>query len=341
MQQFGCDYMEGCHPLILKKMAETNFEKITGYGEDTYCASAKEKIKKACGKPDAEVHFLVGGTQANSTVIAAILRNYEGVIAADSGHISVHESGAVEASGHKVITLKAEDGKLTAEAVSSYLKRFYADGTWPHMAIPGMVYISHPTESGTLYSKAELCALRAVCDQYHLPLFLDGARLGYGLMAYDTDVTLADIAEYCDVFYIGGTKVGALFGEAVVITRPQLISHFFTTIKQRGALLAKGWLLGLQFDVLFTDDLYFKISRHAIDMAMKIKQGLLEKGYQLHFDSPTNQQFVVVSNKKLEELQGKVTYSYWEPVGEDAAAIRLAASWATREEDVEELLNLM
>ncbi len=341
MQQFGCDYMEGCHPLILQKMAETNFEKITGYGEDVYCKSAKEKIKKACNKPEAEVHFLVGGTQANSTVIAAVLRNYEGVIAAESGHISVHESGAIEASGHKVITLKSVDGKLTAKAVSSYLKRFYADGTWPHMVIPGMIYISHPTESGTLYSKQELRELREVCDQYHLPLFLDGARLGYGLMADKTDVALTDIAEYCDVFYIGGTKVGALFGEAVVVTKPQMIQHFFTTIKQRGALLAKGWLLGLQFDVLFTDDLYFKIARHAVDMAMKLKDGLLKKGYQLYFDSPTNQQFVVISNEKLKELEGKVTYSYWESVGEYAGAVRFATSWATKAEDVETLLELL
>ncbi len=341
MQQFGCDYMEGCHPLILQKMAETNYEKITGYGEDAYCASAKEKIKKACKRPEAEVHFLVGGTQANSTVIAAILRNYEGVIAAETGHISVHESGAVEASGHKVLTLKGENGKLTAKAVSSYLKRFYADETWPHMVIPGMVYISHPTESGTLYTKRELQELREVCEQYHLPLFLDGARLGYGLMAYETDVTLEDIAEYCDVFYIGGTKVGALFGEAVVITKPQLISHFFTTVKQRGALLAKGWLLGLQFDVLFTDDLYFKISRHAIDMAMYLKQGLLNKGYQLHFNSPTNQQFVIISEQKLKELEGKVTYSYWESLENGEAAIRFATSWATKKEDVDALLALL
>ena len=341
MERFDSDYMEGCHPRILQRMAEINFEKTTGYGQDPYCESAKEKIRHACKAPDAQIYFLAGGTQTKATVIAAFLRNYEGVIAAETGHINVHESGAIEAGGHKVIALPQKNGKLDAKDVEKHMEQFYADETWEHMVIPGMVYISHPTECGTLYTKAELEELRRVCGRFHMYLFMDGARLGYGLAADGTDVTLEEIARLCDVFYIGGTKVGALFGEAVVIPRPGVVSHFFTTIKQRGALLAKGWLLGLQFDTLFTDDLYFSISRNAVEMALMLKEGLLKKGYTLYCDSVTNQQFVILPKNKLKELKGKVTFSLWAPVGENAAAVRFATSWATRKEEVEKLLELM
>ena len=311
MQHFECDYMEGAHPQILKRLIETNMEKTPGYGMDPYCQSGREKILKACGCPDGEVHFMVGGTQTNSTIIAAILKPYEGVIAAETGHISVHEAGAVEASGHKVLTIPGVQGKLKAADIKAYMEKYYGDAAHEHMVWPGMVYISHPTEYGTLYTKEELEQLHDVCQAYHLPLFLDGARLGYGLMAEGTDVTLQVISSVCDVFYIGGTKVGALFGEAVVFPKAGYIPYFFTTIKQHGALLAKGRILGIQFDTLFTDDLYFKISRHAIDMAMKIKKGFLEKGYTFYMDTVTNQQFVILDDAKIEELSAKVTFEFW------------------------------
>ncbi len=341
MQHFASDYMEGAHPLILQRLLETNMEKTPGYGSDHYCDSAKEKIRKACHCPHAEIHFLTGGTQTNATVIKALLRTYEGVLAPETGHISVHEAGAIEAGGHKVLTLPQEAGKISARSVEEYISRFNQDGNRAHMVKPGLVYISHPTEYGSLYSKAELEALSAVCKKYAIPLFLDGARLGYGLMAKASDVTLETIAKHCDVFYIGGTKVGALFGEAVVITRPHLIDNFFTIIKQQGALLAKGRLLGLQFDTLFSDNLYFDIAKHAIDMAEKLKQGLAAKGYRFYFQSPTNQQFIIVDNEKLEQLAQTVSFSFWETLDEQHTVIRFATSWATRESDVDQLLALL
>lgn len=295
----------------------------------------------ACACPDAEVFFLVGGTQTNATVIKTVLRSYEGVVAADSGHISVHEAGAIELGGHKVLTIPNQNGKLMAEAVDRYLKQFYADGNHDHMVFPGMVYISHPTEYGTLYTKSELEQLHKVCAAYNLPLYLDGARMGYGLAAEDTDVTLPVIAENCDVFYIGGTKVGALFGEAVVWTNSQLAGHFFTIMKQQGALLAKGWILGVQFDELFTDDLYYKISRNAIETARQLKEGLIRKGYTLYFDSPTNQQFIVLENNRMKELAEQVSFSFWETVDDHHTAVRFATSWATTTEQVEKLLDLL
>lgn len=341
MQHFECDYMEGAHPQILKRLIETNMEKTPGYGMDQYCQSGKEKILKACGCPDGEVHFMVGGTQTNSTIIAAILKPYEGVIAAETGHISVHEAGAVEASGHKVLTIPGVQGKLKAADIKAYMEKYYGDVAHEHMVWPGMVYISHPTEYGTLYTKEELEQLHDVCQAYHLPLFLDGARLGYGLMAEGTDVTLQVISSVCDVFYIGGTKVGALFGEAVVFPKAGYIPRFFTTIKQHGALLAKGRILGIQFDTLFTDDLYFKISRHAIDMAMKIKKGFLEKGYTFYMDTVTNQQFVILDDAKIEELSDKVTFEFWEKLPDGRTVVRFATSWATKESDVDALLALI
>lgn len=341
MQHFDSDYMEGGHPEILKRLIETNMEKTPGYGTDRYCESARRKILEACGCPEGEVFFLAGGTQTNMTVIASMLRPYQGVVAADTGHISVHEAGAIEASGHKVLTVPGVQGKLMAEDLEAYMKKYYADETHEHMVWPGMVYISHPTEYGTLYTEEELKRLRCICDTYQMPLFLDGARLGYGLMAGGTDVTLKVIARYCDVFYIGGTKVGALFGEAVVLPKKDRIPHFFTMIKQRGALMAKGRILGIQFDTLFTDDLYFKISKHGIEMAMRMKQGFLEKGYELYLDSMTNQQFVVLEPEKLEALSEKVTFGFWENLKDGRTVVRFATSWATKPEDIDALLEFI
>ncbi|CAA7602429.1 Aromatic amino acid beta-eliminating lyase/threonine aldolase [Acididesulfobacillus acetoxydans] len=338
MQYFESDYLEGAHPLILQRLLETNMEKAPGYGLDKYSQSAREKIRKACNCPQAEIHFMVGGTQTNATVIDSLLSSYEGVLAADSGHINVHEAGAIEAGGHKVLALPHTYGKISAEAVETYINTFNCDANNEHMVKPGLVYVSHPTEYGTLYTKTELKRLSAVCKRHGMPLFLDGARLGYGLMAEDTDVTLEVIADNCEVFYIGGTKVGALFGEAVVITRPNLIPHFFTIIKQHGALLAKGRLLGIQFDTLFTDDLYKQISKHAIDMAKKLKEGFMEKGYRLYFESPTNQQFVVLENKEMERLAKNVSFGFWENLDSNHTVVRFATSWATQERDIEKLL---
>lgn len=341
MLHFDSDYMEGAHPRILQRLLETNLEQTPGYGTDGYCSAAREKILQACGCPDGQVYFLVGGTQTNATVIDAVLRSWQGVVAVDTGHVASHEAGAIEFGGHKVLAVPQADGKLTAQALRAALTAFWSDANHAHMVEPGMVYISHPTESGSLYTRAELEALHQICREYRIPLFLDGARLGYGLMARNTDVDLPVIAENCDVFYIGGTKVGALFGEAVVLTRPELVSHFFTTIKQHGGLLAKGRLLGLQFDTLFTDGLYFEISKHAIDMAEKLKEGFRRKGYRFHVPSPTNQQFFLMEDTKLEELGKQVSFGFWEKADETHTVVRFATSWATREEDIDALLELI
>ena len=342
MLAFECDYLEGAHEKILNRLIETNMEKLPGYGADPYCASAREKILDACQCPEGEVFFLVGGTQTNATVIDGLLSSYEGVVSAETGHVNCHESGAIEASGHKVITLPHHEGKLDAGELEALLKTFWGDETYEHMVFPGMVYISHPTEYGTLYTKDELKGLHQVCKAYGIPLYMDGARLGYGLAAHGTDVTLPVIAEYCDAFYIGGTKVGALCGEAVVFPKKERVpKHFFTIIKQHGALLAKRRLLGIQFDTLFTDGLYMEVSRHAIRMAEILKQGLREKGYGFHIDSPTNQQFVILENKKLEELRKEVSFSIWEKKDAEHTVVRFATSWATKEEDIRKLLALM
>lgn len=337
MLSFECDYNTGAHPKILEALVRTNMEPCPGYGNDVYTASAREKIRAACGSEDADVRFLVGGTQTNRIVIDAMLQNYEGVISATTGHINAHESGAVEASGHKILTVPGYDGKLRADDVEKLISGFYADGAHEHMIFPGMVYISHPTEYGTLYTLDELKELSALCRRYSLPLFLDGARLGYGLMSLDTDVTLQDIAQLCDVFYIGGTKVGALCGEAVVFTHNNAPKHFFTTIKQNGALLAKGRLLGIQFDTLFTDDLYFEISKNAIDRAEDLKKLFRDKGYPFFKNSPTNQQFIVLSDEKIKELAPLVRFEIWERVDDTHCAVRFATSWATTKEDIEKL----
>jgi threonine aldolase len=307
---------------------------LSGYGTDIYCKSAKEKICRVIGLDDADIEFLVGGTQTNAVVISTMLSDYEGVIAARTGHVSVHEAGAIEFTGHEVLEIQHDNGKIVPDALSKYLSDFYADGNHEHMTFPGMVYISHPTEYGTLYSKEELEKLSEICGQYNIPLFLDGARLGYGLMSKNTDVTLSDIAHLCDVFYIGGTKVGALCGEAVVFTKGNKPKHFMTSVKKRGALLAKGRLLGIQFDTLFTDNLYFQISEHAISMAEKMKDIFLSHGLKLYIDSPTNQQFVILENGQMKRMQEKVSFSFWEKYNETHTVVRFATSWSTAESDL-------
>lgn len=337
MIYFNSDYLEGAHPSIMVKMAETNMVQTVGYGEDEYCEAAREKIKTACQAPEADVHFLVGGTQTNTTVIAAILRPWQGVIAAVSGHINCHEAGAIESTGHKVITLPTDNGKITAQQVADYVEWHKNDESTEHIVQPGMVYISHPTEAGTLYTKAELTELYDTCRRYGLPLYIDGARLGYGLAAEESDMTLPEFARLCDVFYIGGTKVGALFGEAVVIMNESLKKDFRFIMKQRGGRLAKGRLLGIQFDALFTDDLYFKISRHAIEMAHQIRDIFVSAGYPLLFDSPTNQQYPIMPDAELAEIGKSFGYEYWERVDETHSGVRFCASWATTQENVDAL----
>lgn len=336
---FNSDYTEGAHPRLLECLAKTNLEQTVGYGEDEYCEAAREAIRKACACPKADVHFLVGGTQANLTVITAALRPFQGVLCADSGHINVHETGAIEACGHKVLALPSKDGKITAEQIECEMELHLHDESREHTVQPKMVYISHPTEVGTLYTKEELEQLRQVCSAYGLYLFLDGARLGYGLMAPGTDVTLSDLAAYCDVFYIGGTKVGALFGEAVVITNPSLKTDFRYCMKQKGAMLAKGRLLGVQFLELFKDGLYFQISKHAIDMAMMLRDGLREKGYEFYMESVTNQQFIIIEDAKLEAIRKKFGITYMHRHCENQSVIRLCTSWATKEENVKAFLQ--
>ena len=341
MISFASDYIAGAHPQILKRLAETNLEPLPGYGEDVWCASAKEKIRAACGCPQAQVEFLTGGTQTNQAVISTLLREHEGVIAAKTGHVSAHEAGAIEYTGHKVLELPQRDGKLDAVEVERYIRDFYADENREHMVFPGMVYISHPTEYGTLYGKQELEALSRVCRAYKIPLYLDGARLGYGLMSRETDVTLADVAALCDVFYIGGTKVGALCGEAVVFTQNNRPPHFTNAVKRRGALLAKGRLLGVQFDTLFTDGLYFELGRHAIEMAERLKAILHEKGVEFYLESPTNQQFVILDDSRAEALKAQVSFEFWEKYGPDRTVVRFATSWSTTAEDLEFLRSVL
>ena len=340
MLSFENDYNRGAHPEILRRFIETNMDMEVGYGNDSFCVSAREKIRQACACPEAEVHFISGGTQTNAIVIDAMLAKYEGVVSAETGHIHVHESGAVEFTGHKILTLPEHDGKIDAAELTALMESFWSNADHDHMVFPGMVYISHPTERGTLYSKAELSAISEVCRKYELPLFMDGARMGYGLMSYESDLTLADIATYCDAFYIGGTKVGALCGEAVVFTR-NAPKHFFTTIKQHGALLAKGRLLGIQFDTLFTNELYLKISRHAIDMAKQVRDGFVARGYELGWESPTNQQFIVLENSEMARLKDKVRFCVWEKRDENHTVVRFATSWATSEEDIAELWKIV
>ncbi|KRM19140.1 Beta-eliminating lyase [Ligilactobacillus hayakitensis DSM 18933 = JCM 14209] len=341
MISFVNDYSEGMHPKIIERLVETNMQQEPGYGFDSFTESAKEKIRQEIDCPDAQITFLVGGTQTNQTVIDAVLNKYEGVIAADTGHIAVHEAGAIEKTGHKVLTIPHQNGKLVASDVKKYIERFYEDENEEHMVYPGMVYISYPTEYGTLYSKQEMKALADVCHEYEIPLFVDGARLGYGLVSKEADMTMADLAKICDVFYIGATKIGALFGEAVVFTKNNEPKHFMTQVKQHGALLAKGRFLGLMFDTLFTDGLYYEISRHAVEMSQRIKAGFEEKGYQLLMHSPTNQQFVVMSDEQAAKLAQKVKFATWERYDDEKMSYRFVTCWATLEENVDYLLSII
>lgn len=339
MIRFECDYTEGAHARIMQRMLETNEEQTPGYGLDQHCETARDYIRKACQAANADVHFLVGGTQTNATIIASILRPHQGAVAAVSGHIAVHETGAIEAAGHKVLTLPSDDGKIRAEQVKALYDAHWNDVTHEHMVQPGLVYISHPTENGTTYRRAELEALSKVCRECGLPLVLDGARLGYGLAAPDNELSLADIARLCDVFYIGGTKVGALMGEAVVIIRDALKTDFRYMIKQRGGMLAKGRILGIQFETLFADGLYYEIAKHAVDMAMRIREAFTAKGFSFRYDSTTNQQFPILPEAVLMKLGEKYSYSFWEKVDATHSAVRFCTSWATKKENVDRLVE--
>ncbi len=338
MIHFESDYLEGAHPKILQRLAETNMEQTSGYGEDEHCARARALIAEACGVQAEAIHFLVGGTQANATVIDAILRPWQGAVCAATGHINVHETGAVEATGHKVLALPCEGGKLSAGQVRACHAAHWNDATHEHMVQPGLVYISHPTENGELYTRAELTALRAACDEAGIPLFIDGARLGYGLAAPGTDVTLRDVAALSDVFYIGGTKVGALLGEAVVIVNPALRRDFRYMIKRHGAMLAKGRLLGIQFETLFEDGLYFDIAARAVNMAMRLRRAFADRGIPFYAESATNQQFPILTHAQQARLAEKYVFSHWSRVDDHRDAVRFCTSWATTEENLAALI---
>ena len=337
MLSFVNDYSELCHPRVLARLAEDNFEPQSGYGTDAICAEATARVRAACGAPEAEVVYLSGGTQTNRIVCAALLRPWEGVLAAETGHVAVHEGGAIESSGHKVLTLPAHDGKLDPAEAAAYLEAFHADANRDHTVWPGLLYLSWPTELGTLYTKAELTALHALCQRYRMPLYLDGARLASGLASPACDLTLPELAALCDVFYLGGTKCGAMLGEALVFPRGGLPAHLVTMVKQQGGLLAKGRLLGAQFDALLRDGLYFKLGRNAVDRAMELKKVFREKGYRFYLDSPTNQQFLILEDRLMEELAKFVAFSYWERYDETHSVVRFCTSWATTKEQIEAL----
>lgn len=341
MVSFESDYIIGAHERVLEALCKTNNEVLSGYGNDIHTKNAEKLIKKACSSPESEVFFLTGGTQANAVVISTMLKNFEGVISAKTGHIALHEVGAIEFTGHKVIELDGIEGKLSLNALTSYLETFYGDENNVMMVRPGMIYVSHPTEYGTLYSKDELISLREICDKYGMKLFLDGARLGYGLMSKSTDVTLPDIASLCDVFYIGGTKVGALCGEAVVFKAGQTPPYFRSQIKQHGAMLAKGRLTGVQFEALFEDGLYFEISKNAIDRAEELKELFASRGYEFFLDSPTNQQFIILTNEQMKAIGKKCRFGFWERIDENRCVVRFATSFATTKEDVEALAKII
>lgn len=339
MIYFQCDYEEGCHPEILKRICQTNLAQTVGYGMDEFCESARTKIKEAIGRADADVHFLVGGTQTNTTVIASALRPWQGALCADTGHIACHETGAIEATGHKVIALASKDGKINAKQIDEAVERHYADATHEHIVQPGMVYISFPTESGTLYSKEELSAIWEVCKRRSIYLFVDGARLGYGLESPACDLTLKELASMCDVFYIGGTKCGAMFGEAVVINNDALKTDFRYNIKQRGGMLAKGRLLGIQFDTLFTDGLYSRICCSAVEKALEIRDAFIRKGIPMYGTSMTNQQFPELTASQMKALEKDFAFEYWACCEDGRSAVRFCTSWATTDEHVTALIE--
>ena len=339
--QFASDYMDGAHPAVMKRLLETNGLKTAGYGLDEFSESAKEKIRGVCGAPEADVFFLVGGTQTNATVIDALLRPYQGVIAAETGHIAVHEAGAVESNGHKVLAVPHQFGKISADAVRSCLETYWADDNHDHMVMPGMVYLSQPTEFGTLYSLKELEAISEICHRYQIFLYADGARLAYALACPENDVTLPDLARLCDAFYLGGTKCGTLFGEAVVFSRHDTVPHFFSIVKQHGALLAKGRIAGVQFDALFTDNLYGTLGENAIRTANRLRAALRAKGYQLTFETPTNQIFITLSRKQLAVLSEKVEMSFWENADAEHTVMRIVTGWSTQEEELIRLIGCL
>ena len=347
MYYFNSDYTEGAHPQILQALIDTNMDQTPGYGTDEYCEKARRMIQQELGRDDAAVHFLVGGTQTNVTFIASVLRPYEGAICAPTGHINVHETGALEATGHKCLALSTgseedlaavKDGKITAAQIEKAILDQKNNDAWEHIVKPGIVYISQPTELGTLYSLNELTAISKVCRQYQVPLFVDGARLSYALGAPANDVTIQDLAELSDAFYIGGTKVGLLFGEALVIMNPALQVNFRYNIKQNGGMLAKGRLLGVQFAAAFTDGLYYEMGRHAMRLALKLKQAFVDHGYELYADSPTNQQFVIMPDSKLSELKKDFIFEYQTRIDETRSAVRFCTSWATKEEGIDQLI---
>lgn len=340
MLSFESDYNNGAHPKILEKLNSTNSEQLSGYGTDKYCESAINKIKQLCNCQNADVHFLVGGTQTNQVVINSMLNQYEGVISAKTGHINIHEAGAIEFTGHKVMEVPSINGKIILEELHKYLETFYNDDNRKHMVFPGIVYISQPTEYGTLYSKSELERLSKICSKYNITLYIDGARLGYALASKENDVPIIDIAKLCDVFYIGGTKIGALCGEAVVFTKNNTPEHFTTIVKQHGALLAKGRLLGIQFDTLIPD-LYFENSINAIEKAEKLKEIFKNNNYKFYLETPTNQQFIILENEKMTKLKEKVAFSFWEKYDENHTVVRFATSWATTNEDIEGLRKII
>ena len=341
MISFECDYNNGAHPEVLRRLVETNGETTDTYGFDRFTEQAKRKIRQACEAPDATIYFLGGGTQANDTVIDGMLRSYQAVITIETGHIAVHEAGAIEHSGHKVITLPSHGGRLEADELEHWMQVYEHDESRDHVAQPGMVYISLPTELGTLYSAAEIDSIYKVCQAHDLLLYIDGARLGYGIAASEGDLTLPWLARHCDAFYIGGTKVGALCGEAVVFPRGNAPKGFFSIIKQHGALFAKGRLCGGQFDALFTNGLYLQIAQHAIDMAKRLKQLFIDKGLKLYIDSPTNQQFVVLPNEQMHQLEQQVHFTHWGPYDKDHFVCRFVTSWATTADDLKELERIL
>ncbi len=339
MIRFDCDYSEGAHPKILKSLVESNYEQTPGYSNDNYTKSAINKIKSKLKNDDVDVHILVGGTQTNMTVITSALKSYQGVISANTGHINVHETGAIEAFGHKIITVENEYGKINSKQIEEIASNHFQDNGREHTVMPKLVFITLPAECGTNYTKQEVKEIYDVCKKYNMYLYIDGARLGYGLVAKDTDIKFEDLPNLCDAFYIGGTKCGALFGEAVVIVNNELKEDFRYHIKQKGALLAKGRLLGIQFDTLFTDDLYFTICRQAVELALKLKNALIEKGYMLAYNSFTNQQFVIMNNQKLEQLSKEFCFFNWEKYDDTHTVVRICTSWATTEENVDKLIE--
>jgi threonine aldolase len=341
MISFECDYNNGAHPKVLENLIKYNEARTTPYGFDIFSERAKERIREACGMPDAQIFFLTGGTQTNATTIDSMLYQYEGVICVETGHINVHEAGAVEFTEHKIITLPGNQGKMDAKVLDKYLDDFMHDGNNAHAVYPGLVYITFPTELGTLYTAHELNDIYQVCKRYDIPLYIDGARLGYGLMAEDNDITLPFLAHHCDVFYIGGTKLGAWCGEAVVFTNRQAHKHFFSIQKQHGAVIAKGALIGLQFEALFTDNLYFDLARHANEMAMRMKQLFQQKGFEFYLDSPTNQQFVILPDALVEKLSKQIEFTHWGQAPGHRTICRFVTSWATTEEELQELERIL